>query len=228
MYMQHLQPYSKGCTVQDADLLPGEEVATDANLTCMHCQSYKKHLLDAYQHVTSQPTSSFTRPQHMVHQSLQYINDLVQIVGNVIEFGTTQFSVKGKDGLVIVHISFYHCNSQILCTDWHCSKNFINRKNITRHDPYLAYTHIYGHLHTMFIKWDYVKGFLLNFFWQEENDVGMLEPNDPLNDDYANVQANLSGGFNVESGLWEYPALSWHKPHEMMHPNLINFMLQKE
>ena len=73
----------------------------------------------------------------------------------------------------------------------------------------------------MFINWDYVKGFLLNFFLQEENDVGMLEPNDPLNDDYANVQANLSGGFNVESGLWEYPALSWHKLHEMMHPNVV-------
>ena len=55
----------------------------------------------------------------------------------------------------------------------------------------------------------------------------MVQPNDPLNEDDTNVQANLSEGFNVEPGLWEYPALSQHKPHEMMHPPPINSMLER-
>ena len=74
---------------QEAELLPGEEIVPDSNLTCMHCRFYREHLLDAYAQVTTQPTTSFTRTHHMVHDSLQYINDPVQPVGNVIQGGTT-------------------------------------------------------------------------------------------------------------------------------------------
>ena len=65
----------------------------------------------------------------MVHKSLQHMNDPVQLVGNVIQGGTTQFSAKGKESLAIVHITFYQGNAQILlCTDGHCAINFKNRK----------------------------------------------------------------------------------------------------
>ena len=37
---------------QEAQLLPGEEIVPDLNLTCMHCRFYEEHLLDAYAHVT--------------------------------------------------------------------------------------------------------------------------------------------------------------------------------
>ena len=131
---------------QEAELLPGEEIVPDSNLTYMHCRFYREHLLDAYAHVTTQPTTSFTRTHHMVHDSLQYINDPVQLVGNVIQGGTTRFSAKGKESLAIVHITFYQGNAQILCTDWHCEINFKNRKNITRGDPDQASTHVCSHL----------------------------------------------------------------------------------
>ena len=62
----------------------------------------------------------------MVHELLQHMNSPVQLVGNVIPGVTTRLSAKGKDGLSIVHISFYQGNVQMLCTDGHCSVNFKN------------------------------------------------------------------------------------------------------
>ena len=100
----------------------------------------------------------------MVHESLQHMNDPVQLVGNVIQSGTTRFLAKGKESLAIVHITFYQGNAQILCTDGHCAINFKNRKNITQRDPDQASTHVCSHLHTMFIHWDVVNGFFPHFF----------------------------------------------------------------
>ena len=109
----------------------GEDEVLDENLTCIHCRFFREHLLDAYTTVTTQATTQFTRPLFMVHKSLQHMNTLVQLVGNVIPGGTTRFSAKGKEGLSFVHISFYQRNAQILCIDGHCSINFKNKKNIT-------------------------------------------------------------------------------------------------
>ena len=117
---------------QESHILPGEDVALDENLTCMHCRFFREHLLDAYTTATTQATTQFTRPLFMVHKSLQHMNSPIQQVGNVIPGGTTRFSAKGKEGLSIVHISFYQGNVQILCTDGHCSINFKIMKNITR------------------------------------------------------------------------------------------------
>ena len=81
---------------QESHILPGEDVVLDENLTCMHCRFCREHLLHAYTTVTTQPTTEFTRPLFMVHESLQHMNDPVQLVGNVIPRGTTRFSAKGK------------------------------------------------------------------------------------------------------------------------------------
>ena len=73
---------------QESHILP-EDVILDENLTCMHCRFFREHLLHAYTTVTTQPTTEFTRPLFMVHESLQHMNDPVQLVGNVIQGGTT-------------------------------------------------------------------------------------------------------------------------------------------
>ena len=78
----------------------------------------------------------------------------------------------------------------------------------------------------MFIHWDAVKGFFPHFFIQEE-DGAIVHDNDPVNEEDANIHPNLSGNFNIESGLWEYPALSEQKPREMMDPELFNFTLER-
>ena len=194
---------------QENHILPGD-VVLDENLACMHCRFFWEHLLHAYTTVTTQPTTEFTRPLFMVHESLHHVNDPVQLVGNVIQSGTTRFSAKGKQSLAIVHITFYQGNAQILCTDGHCAINFKNGKNITQRDPDQASTHVCSHLCTMFIHWDAVKGLPPHFFIQEE-DGAIVHDNDPVNEEDANIHPNLSGNFNIESGLWEYPALSHSK-----------------
>ena len=160
----------------------------------------------------------------MVHELLQHMNSAVQLVGNVIPGGTTRFSAKGKESLSIVLISFYQGNAQILCTYGHGSINFKNKKNITCQDPDHQYTHVCLHLCTMFINWDFVKGFFLDFL-QEEDHLSVI-PDDPVNKDYVNIESQVSGKFNIETGLWDYPALSKHKPKEMMDPQLVNSTLE--
>ena len=124
-----------------------------------------------------------------------------------------------------MHISFYQGNAQILCTDGHCAINYKN-KNITRQDPDHQYTHVCSHLRTMFANWDSVKGFFPDYFLQEEDDVGVIKE-DPVNQDYINIGNQVSGKFNIQTGLWDYPALSKHKPKGMMDPELVNATLQR-
>ena len=160
----------------------------------------------------------------MVHESLQHMNSPIQLVGNVIPGGTTRFSAKGKEGLSIVHISFYQRNRQILCTDGHCSINCKN-KNITCRNPDHQYMQVCSHLHTIFVNLDSVKGFFPDFFLQEEGHLSVI-PEGPVNKDDVNIECQASGKFNIETGLWDYPALSKHKPKEMMDLQLVNSTLE--
>ena len=190
---------------QESHILLGEDVVLDENLTCMHCRFFREHLLDAYTTVTTQATTQFTRPLFMVHESLQHMNSPVQLVGNVIPGGTTRFSAKGKEGLSIVHISFYQENAEILCTDGHCSINFKNKKIITRRYLDHQYTHVCSYLHTMFVNWDSVKEFFLDFFLQQEDHLSVI-PDNPVNKDDVNIESQVTGKFNIETGFWETQA----------------------
>ena len=72
----------------------------------------------------------------------------------------------------------------------------------------------------MFVNWDSVKGFFPDFFLQEDH-LSVI-PDDPLNKDDMNIEKQVSGKFNTETGLWDYPALLKHKPKEMMNQQLVN------
>ena len=78
----------------------------------------------------------------------------------------------------------------------------------------------------MFANWDSVKGFFPDYFLQEEDDVGVIQE-DPVNQDDINIGNQVSGKFNIQTGLWDYPALSKHKPKDMMDPELVNATLQR-
>ena len=73
----------------------------------------------------------------------------------------------------------------------------------------------------MFVNWNSVKGFFPDFFLQQEDDLSVI-PDDPVNKDDVNIESQVSGKFNIETGLWDYPALLKHKPKEMMDPQLVN------
>ena len=77
----------------------------------------------------------------------------------------------------------------------------------------------------MFVNWDSVKGFFPDFFLQQEDHLSVI-PDDPVNKDDVNIESQVSGKFNIETGLSDYPALSKHKPKEMMDPQLVNSTLE--
>ena len=65
--------------------------------------------------------------------------------------------------------------------------------------------YVWSHLRTMFVNWDSVKGFFPDFFLQEDH-LSVI-PDDPVNKDDVNIESQVSGKFNIETGLWDYPAL---------------------
>ena len=81
----------------------------------MHCRYYKEHLLGAYEKVTQEAPGKLSRALLMVKESLQYINDPVQLAGNVIDNGTTKFSVWGSANCSMINLSFINgtCLSQM-------------------------------------------------------------------------------------------------------------------
>ena len=217
---------------QQAPLSPGEEFVPDSTMTCMHCWFFKDHLVNAYEIISSQPQGNLPRALFMVNESLQYMNDPVQLVGNVIDQGTTRFSCQGKEAHSLVHLSFYNSVCQVKCMDGVCAANFKNRKNITRRDPDHEATKMCSHLKTLFTHFGYVKSFFPDYFTDnteiEEEEIIVGGPdNEVVNNEDANLPKNIKGHFDVSSGLWKYPSLSTQKPKEMMDPEIVNATQQR-
>ena len=80
--------------------------------------------------------------------------------------------------------------------------------------------HVCLHLCTIFVNWDSVKGFFPDFFLQQEDHLPVI-PDDPVN-----IESQVSGKFNIETGLWNDPAVSKHKCKEMMDLQLVNSKLE--
>ena len=91
---------------QEVPLWPEDEPYLDQSLTCMHYRFYKDHLVNAYENICNSITT-LTRSLAIVKESLQHMNQPIQLLGNVIDRGTTKFSVKETNSYLIVHISFY-------------------------------------------------------------------------------------------------------------------------
>ena len=81
---------------QETPICTEEYVIPNEELICMHCHYYRDHLLQAYEKAANEAPGKLSRPLIMVKESLQYINDQIQFAGNVIDNGTTKFSVWGE------------------------------------------------------------------------------------------------------------------------------------
>ena len=74
-----------------------------------------------------------------------------------------------------------------------------------------------------------MKSFFPDFFNQvSEEDLEDFNYNTQRikeeNTEDGNVHTEILGNFNTLLGLWEYPAVSQHKPMEMMDAHLVNEM----
>ena len=201
-----------------------EEEYLHPTLTCMHCRFYKEHLVNAYEKICNS-TTTLTRSLAMVKESLQYMNQPIQLLGNVIKRGTTKFSVKGKDLYSIVHISFYLGKCMTTCLDGICATLYKTHKKVPKRISISNQSKCCSHLNTMCDNIEYVWSFFPHYFEQNTDDIADVAPVPPqedVNNEDENINVHESGIFNKETGLWNFKALSQHKPFDnMMDPGLI-------
>ena len=72
------------------------------------------------------------RPLSIVHNSLQYMNMPIQLLGNVLPHGTTKFSVKGIESYSVVNFSVYQNKMFAKCMSGICSAQLANKKKIPK------------------------------------------------------------------------------------------------
>ena len=90
-------------------------------MTCMHCRYFGEELGKAYDSLQVQNTN-LPWALNEINASLQYMNDPIQLAGNVLEKGTTKFSVKGEDSsLSFVNITFQQNKCYAKCSGGLCS-----------------------------------------------------------------------------------------------------------
>ena len=184
----------------------------------MHCRFFRQHLGDCYENITSGSTT-LTHPLQKIKDSLQFMNDCFQLIGNVLPQATTKFSVKGDEGFSMVHFNFPHGKCYAKCQNSMCAARLSNKKKITKELPLAERSLFCSHLHTVYECLDQVKAYFPMFF-EEEPTGDEANPAEDVNADDADLEANLKGNFNLETGLWEYKALSQHKPLMMLDPQL--------
>ena len=63
---------------QEVPLWPEEQQYLHQTLTCMYCSFYQDHLVKAYENICNL-TTALTRPLAMVKESLQYMNQPIQL-----------------------------------------------------------------------------------------------------------------------------------------------------
>ena len=117
----------------EVPLWPEEQPYLHPTLSCMHCRFYQDHLLNTCEKICNS-TTILTRSLPMDKKSLQYMNQPIQLLGNVIERGATKFSVKGMDFYSIVHISFYLGKCMTKCLDGICASLYKTHKKVPEED----------------------------------------------------------------------------------------------
>ena len=140
-----------------------DDIVLDTTFTCMHCRYFCEELMGAVASLQEQNTNlSWTLNE--VHLSMQYINDLIQLIENVIPQGTTKFSVKSTDNFCsIAHISFNQNKCFATCTNGMCHAQMQNRKKVPKSATLQNTGNLCGHLQTIGEHLDYV------FFYFSQN-----------------------------------------------------------
>ena len=208
---------------QDTSLSPDEHNVPDDSLTCMHCRFFNHHLMNAYEKLQHQNTNLSTALS-MVQQSLQYMNDEILLLGNVLPHATTKYSVKGNtESYSIVHINFHQGKCYAKCTEGMCCAAMHNKSRIPKTMPLSSTEKLCIHMNTFNKRIEYIKSFFLEFFNGDDTNESTpsVHDHEEINTQDIDIGTKLTGKFNVESGLWDYQALSHHKPSQMMDTKLI-------
>ena len=207
---------------QENPIFPEEEMLPDATFTCIHCRYFKDKLLDAYKEATNVESRNIPKEIQMVRDSLHIIKKDVFLLGDILPNGTTKFSVKGDDSYSIVNFTFSHGRCSVKCTNGLCQVQLNNKKRISKHGELNDKTeNLCSLLQTLKVNLEHVKELFPEYFSSEHDfdDAAGPMPED-VNTEDLNITSK-SGNFNIETGMWEYPSLSQHKPMEMHDVQLV-------
>ena len=104
-----------------------QETAISPDTLCMHCQFYNEHLVNAYE-VINQGHANIPRPLQMVKSLIQFMNDNIVLLGDVLRTGTMKYSVKGNDYFSLVTVNFAAGTCYIQCHSGFCAAANMNKK----------------------------------------------------------------------------------------------------
>ena len=90
-------------------------------------QFFQEHLLNAYE-VINQGCTNIAQPLEMVKSSIQFMNNPVLLLGDVLHTGTTKYSVKGDDYFSLVTVNFVGSICYIKCHSSFCAAANMNKK----------------------------------------------------------------------------------------------------
>ena len=185
----------------------------------MHCRYFSDELDKAYdtlqRHNTNLPWAL-----KQVQDSLQFMNTPIQLTGNVLERGTTKFSVKGEDDTVeFVHIMFQQGKCYAKCLGGICSVELQAKKKLPWLHPITATPNLCLHMQQILSQIENIKEYFPWHFAASEINVSK-EPEEQLNTDDTGLNPP-EASFKKETGLWHYPAVTDHKPKEMFNPDLV-------
>ena len=205
---------------QEHRIIPEEQstVYPDTSMTCVHCRFYKESLINAHRNIITKTPNMFTRSEVMVSNSLQHMNDAVILLGSALHKGTTKFSAKGEDIYSVVNLIISHGKCSMKCTNGMCLAVTQTKKKVPKSTSVKNIQSLCSHLQTMAQNIDYVKSFFPHYFTQGQTNTEIEEnavQSDQENTDDVALRPEQTN-FDVQTGLWNFKALSSHKPKDMM------------
>ena len=166
--------------------------------------------MNAYEKLQHQNTNLSTALS-MVQESLQYMNEEILLLGNVLSHAATKYSVKGNtDSYSVVHINFHQGKCYAKCSEGMCCAGMHNKSWIPKTVPVSTTEKLCIHMNAFNKKMEYIQSFFPEFFnADDKNDPTLtVHENEERNMQDIDIGTKLTGKFNVETGLWDYQALS--------------------
>ena len=115
--------------------------------------------MNAYEKLQHQNTNLSTALS-MVQESLQYMNDEILLLGNVLPHATTKYFVKGStDSYSVVHINIHQGTCYAKCIEGMCCARMHNRSQIPKTVPVSTTEKLHIHMNAFNKKVQYIKRF---------------------------------------------------------------------
>ena len=188
------------------------EIALDTS--CMHCRFSSEHLIEAYD-IINEGSSNLSCPLEMVKASIEFMNNPVLLLGDILPFATTKFSVKGNDYFSIVTINFVGGICYIKCHSGFCGTANINKKRIPWSSHLSKMAKLCSHLQTCYTNIDCITTHFPNYFneFEQNDDINEDGNTEDINtEDDGTINNELVSNFDKSTGLWSYKSESTHKP----------------